>query len=32
VPAGKVASIPHLFAEMNYQVDNFATPVPAAKK
>jgi basic membrane protein A and related proteins len=31
VPAGKVASIPHLFAEMNYQVDNFATPIPAQK-
>ncbi|MBN2041287.1 MAG: BMP family ABC transporter substrate-binding protein [Spirochaetes bacterium] len=31
VPAGKMASIPHLFAEMNYQIDNFATPVPAKK-
>ncbi len=28
IPAGEVASIPHLFAEMNYQVDNFVTPVP----
>ena len=28
VPEGEIASIPHLFAEMMYQVDNFVTPVP----
>ncbi len=28
VPAGEIASIGHLFAEMMYQVDNFATPLP----
>ena len=28
VPAGELASIGHLFAEMDYQVDNFATPLP----
>ncbi len=28
VPAGEVASIPHLFAEMMYQVDNFDTAPP----
>ena len=28
VPAGQTASIPHLFAEMMYQVDNFTTPLP----
>lgn len=28
VAAGEMASIPHLFAEMNYQVDNFVTPLP----
>ncbi len=29
VPEGEIASIAHLFAEINYQVDNFVTPVPA---
>jgi simple sugar transport system substrate-binding protein len=28
IPAGEVASIKHLFADMMYQVDNFVTPVP----
>jgi simple sugar transport system substrate-binding protein len=28
VPAGEIASIGHLFADMMYQVDNFATPLP----
>lgn len=28
VPEGEIASIPHLFAEMNYHVDNFATEPP----
>ncbi len=28
VAEGEIASIGHLFAEMMYQVDNFATPVP----
>jgi simple sugar transport system substrate-binding protein len=28
VKAGEVASIGHLFADMMYQVDNFATPLP----
>ncbi len=28
VAEGEIASIPHLFAEMMYQVDNFATPLP----
>jgi len=29
IPEGQIATIPHLFAEMNYQVDNFVTPLPA---
>jgi len=28
VPAGQIASIPHLFAEMMYHVDNFVTDPP----
>ena len=28
IPAGEVASIGHLFADMMYQVDNWVTPVP----
>ncbi len=31
VPAGQIATIPHLFADMMYQVDNYATPVPQQK-
>ncbi|MDC7223076.1 MAG: BMP family ABC transporter substrate-binding protein [Spirochaetales bacterium] len=28
IPAGEMASIGHLFAEMDYQVDNFVSPLP----